>query len=58
MSTWHWDEDGHKKDDDGNFWTKEEAEKAVDDGDLVRLSNGCLWNKQTGEEFWPDGTKK
>ena len=55
---WSWDEDGHKRDNNGSYWTKKEAENAVENGDLKRLSNGCFWNPRTGEEFWPDGTKK
>lgn len=55
---WSWDEDGHKRDNNGSYWTKKEAENAAENGDLKRLSNGCFWNPRTGEEFWPDGTKK
>ncbi len=29
-----------------------------DNKHLQRLSNGNFYDKQTGEEFWPDGTKR
>lgn len=32
--------------------------KAVENNHLEKFSNGCYWDKETNEEYWPDGTKK
>lgn len=47
----------YKTDEDG-FYTRDEAERAVENGDLQRLSNGNLYDRDNGQEYWPDGTKK
>lgn len=49
--------DHYKVDEDG-YATQEEAERAYNNGHLEKLSNGNLYDRQTGEEFWPDGTRK
>ena len=49
--------DHYKMDEDG-YASQAEAERAKAYGHLERLSNGNLYDRQTGEEFWPDGTKR
>ena len=49
--------DHYKMDEDG-YVSQAEAERAEANGHLERLSNGNLYDRQTGEEFWADGTKK
>ena len=44
-------------DEDGDF-SREEAERAAENGDLQRLTNGNYYDKETGIEYWYDGTKK
>ena len=39
------------------FESQEELERALDNGDLEEIDNG-YWDRQTGEEYWPDGEKK
>ena len=53
-----YNDDHYRKEQGGDYDSQSEAERACNNGDLVRLSNGCYWDKQTGEEYWPDGTKK
>ena len=53
-----WNKDHYLFDDDGNFDSKEEAQRACENGDLVELSNGCFWDKETDTEYWWDGEKK
>ena len=48
----------YKTDDDGNFWSKEEAERAENNGDLQGLSYGGFYDKDSGTRYWPDGTKR
>ena len=55
---WFFDDDGYKRDSDGGFWDKEEAERAADNGDIRRLNNGSFWDPDSDDEYWPDGTKK
>lgn len=55
---WHYDDDGYKRNRDGSFWNSDEADSAVENGDLRKLGNGCYWDPATGDEFWPDGEKK
>lgn len=53
------DDDGYKRDDFGNFWDHDEAERATNNGDLRHLANGPgYWDPATGNEYWDDGTKK
>lgn len=53
-----WNDNHYYKEENGDFRSQAEAEKAADNGDLRRLSNGCYYDTETGEEYWPDGTKK
>ena len=53
-----WLKDHYLFDDDGNFESEEEAKSARDNGDIVELCSGCLWDKESGDEYWPDGEKK
>ncbi|MBR2704397.1 MAG: hypothetical protein IKE91_02910 [Clostridia bacterium] len=52
-----WNEDHYQFDDDGNF-EPGEIDSAIENGDVTTLSNGCLWDRETGAEYWPDGQKK
>lgn len=53
-----WLKDHYELDDDGNFDSVEELRDAVENNDLVELSNGTFWDKETGDEYWADGEKK
>lgn len=53
-----WNTDHYHFDDDGNFYDQDEYDNAVESGDISLLFNGCGWDRETGDEFWPDGTKK
>lgn len=57
LMSWFWDDDGYKRDSDGSFWDKDEAERAADNGDVDRMSYGYR-DRDTGDEFWGDGSKK
>ena len=48
----------YNKEEDGDFATQAEIERAYENGDLEQLSNGNFYDKQTGEEYYPDGTKR
>ena len=50
--------DRYRMDDDGNFETPKEAERALKNDDLEELSNGNLYDANTSTVYWPDGTKK
>lgn len=52
-----YNEDHYKMDEKG-FKTQSEAERAEQNGHLKRLSNGNLYDSQTGKEYWPDGTER
>lgn len=52
-----YNEDHYKMNDDG-YETQDEVERAHDNGHLEKLSNGNYYDRQTGEEFWPDGTRR
>lgn len=56
--SWFWDDDGYRRNEDGDYYDAEEAQRAADNGYLKTLTNGCFWNPDTGEEFWSDGEKK
>lgn len=56
--SWFFDDDGYKRDSDGGFWDREEAERAADNGDVRRLNNCNFWDPDSGDEYWSDGTKK
>lgn len=53
-----WISDHYNLDKYGNFDSAEEAKKAADADDLVELSNGNYWDKETDTEYWHDGEKK
>ena len=55
--SWFWDDDGYKRDSDGSFWDKDEAERAADNGDVDRMSYGYR-DRDTGDEFWGNKKKK
>ena len=46
------------KDEDGDYRSQSEAERAYENGHLEKLSNGNYYDRQTGEEYWSDGTKR
>ena len=48
----------YRKEEDGDYYSQAEAEKACENGHLEKLSNGSFYDRETGEEYWPDGTKK
>lgn len=48
----------YRKEEDGDYYSQAEAEKAYENGHLEKLSNGSFYDRETGEEYWPDGTKK
>ena len=50
--------ESHYKMDEDGFKSQSEAERAVENGHLRVLSNGNLYDSQTGQEYWPGGTKK
>lgn len=50
--------DRYRMDDDGNFETPKEAERALKNDDLEELPSGNLYDAETGTVYWPDGTKK
>lgn len=52
-----YNEDHYRMDNNG-FYNKAEAERAVQNGHLERLSNDSLYDRQTGKEYWSDGTEK
>ena len=52
-----WIEDHYLVDEDG-FESQEEYDKAVESGDIKTLFNGCGWDSETGDEYWPDGSRK
>lgn len=52
-----WNQDHYRMDDEG-FASQAEMDRAVNNGDLEELSNGSYWDRQTGDEYWSDGTKK
>ena len=52
-----YNEDHYRMDKNG-FYNKEEAERAVDNGHLQKLSNGRYYDRETKQEYWQDGTKK
>ena len=49
--------DRYRMDDDGNFDTADEAKRAESNGHIQKTSSG-YWDKDTGDEYWEDGTKK
>ena len=49
--------ENHYKMDEKGLNTQAEAERAAANGHLVETSNG-YWDKQTGKEYWKDGTEK
>lgn len=53
-----YNDDHYKKEPDGDYQSQKEIERAYGNKHLEKLSNGCYYDPQTGEEYWPDGTKK
>ena len=53
-----YNDDRYRKDRGGDYYSQSEAERAYENGDLERFSNGSYYDRQTGEEYWFDGTKK
>lgn len=53
-----YNDDHYFKDPDGDYRSREEAERAAENGHLDRTSDGGYWDRQTGESYWADGTKK
>ena len=59
MSRCQEDEKGYMRDEDGNYESKEEVDKAVANGDLVRFNvDKFVYDPETGEEFWADGERR
>lgn len=56
--TMSYNDDHYKFDRNGNFSSKSELNRAASNGDVQKLSGGTFWDKQTGSEYWSDGTKK
>lgn len=52
-----YNEDHYRMGKDG-FETKAEYERAIANGDIEQLSNGRGWDRQTGKEYWSDGSEK
>lgn len=48
----------HYKMDENGYSSKDEAERAVENGHLDKCSDGSYYDRETGESFWSDGTKK
>lgn len=53
-----YNDDHYIKEKGGDYKNQEEIERAYANKHLEKLSNGSYYDKQTGEEYWPDGTKK
>ncbi len=53
-----YNDDHYKKQQGGDYDSQSEAERAYENGHLEKLSNGGYWDKETGEEYWSDGTKR
>ena len=53
-----WNDNHYRKEKNGDFYNQEEIERAHAAGDVEQISGGRYWDKQTGEEYWSDGTKK
>lgn len=49
--------DHYIMDKDG-FSSKSEYDRAVSNGHIEELPNGSGWDRQTGKEYWPDGSEK
>lgn len=53
-----WNENHYRFDNNGNFKSASEAKSAADNGDLVTLSNGNYWDRETNTDYYSDGTRK
>lgn len=42
----------------GGFDSREELLRAYHNGDLVKQADGTYMDRETGEEYWSDGTLK
>ena len=58
MSYYNQDTNGYLRDKSGNY-KPEDFQKAIEDGVLKEYDCGRkVYDPETKEEFWPDGTKK
>ena len=53
-----YNDDHYNFDNSGNFSSKSELDRAASNGDVEELSGGTFWDRQTGNEYWSDGSKK
>ncbi len=53
-----WNDRNYLKEVGGDYDSQEEIERAYENGDIDCLSNGRYYDRETGEEYWWDGTRK
>ena len=53
-----YNDDRYYKEKGGDYYSDKEANRAFENGHLERLSNGNYYDRETGEEYWSDGTKR
>lgn len=52
-----YNDDHYRKEEGGDYESKDEIERAFENGHLRKAGKG-YWDNETGEEYWEDGTKK
>ena len=52
-----YNDDHYKKEEGGDYKNQDEIERAFANGHLRETSTG-YWDKETGETYWKDGTKR
>lgn len=52
-----WMDDHYRMDEDGNFETLSDYERAIENDDLTELSNGHYYDRESGAEYDSRGDK-
>lgn len=53
-----WLSDHYNLDDDGNFEDQDEFDRAFNNGDIKTGDGTNRYDPDTGQDYWPDGTKR